>query len=47
MPQVARGAKCCAKAFDITLKMFLHFVRIAGSVLSAMLCAAAKPTLLG
>ena len=46
MPQVARPAKCCVKAFDITLKMFLHFVRIAGRVLSAMLCAAAKPTLL-
>ena len=46
MPQDARPAKCCAKAFDITLKMFLHFVRIAGRVLSAMLCAAAKPTLL-
>ena len=42
MPQVARPAKCCAKAFDITHKMFLHFVRIAGRVLSA----AAKPTLL-
>ena len=46
MPQVARPAKCCAKAFDITLKMFLHFVRIDGRVLNAMLCTAAKRSLL-
>ena len=46
MQEGARPAKCCAKAFDITLKMFLHFVRIAGRVMNAVLCAAAKRTLL-
>ena len=45
-PHIARPARCCAQAFDITHEILLHFIRIAGHVLSAMPCAAAKLTLL-
>ena len=52
-PRVQENRQHDSKAFrsmrshEITLEMFLHFVRIAGHVLSAMPCAAAKLTLLG